>query len=204
MIFDLNNKLLLVRYTNPEKIFTKSKLDFPLAICTNTDSFPSQGITPPSVCGSEMSISDANFPSRIPDPESKRHRIPDPQHKISVFLTQKIVTKLTEIRSVMFIPDPYFFPSRIRGSRKHWNSDPDPDPQYWPPDTFFLLIRVYLTKMFLLLRRRLETWPGQAWWWWFWGDWAAAWQDFSPSKKCGSRSLSSARGPTLNRNKNRN
>jgi hypothetical protein len=36
---------------------------------------------------------------KIPDPESKGHRIqdPDPQQKILVFLTQKIQTKLSEI-----------------------------------------------------------------------------------------------------------
>jgi hypothetical protein len=41
----------------------------------------------------------------ITDPGSKRHRIPnpDPQQRIYVFLTQKIVTKLSEILSRMFI-----------------------------------------------------------------------------------------------------
>ncbi len=37
-------------------------------------------------------IQDHNF--SIPDPRSKKHRIPDPQQRIKVFLTQKIVTKL--------------------------------------------------------------------------------------------------------------
>jgi hypothetical protein len=52
------------------------------------------------------------FPSRIPDPGSKRFRIPDPgsgsaSEKLSIFLTQKIVSKLSEICSGIFIPDPY-------------------------------------------------------------------------------------------------
>ncbi len=36
---------------------------------------------------------------RIPDPESKRFQIldPDPHQRIEVFLTQKIVSKLSEI-----------------------------------------------------------------------------------------------------------
>jgi hypothetical protein len=53
-----------------------------------------------------MFISDPNF--SIPDPRLKRFRIPDPdrQLKIEVLLTPKIVSKLSEIRSGMFIPDP--------------------------------------------------------------------------------------------------
>jgi hypothetical protein len=37
---------------------------------------------------------------------SKRHRIPDPQKRIEVFLTLKIVSKLLEILSGIFIQDP--------------------------------------------------------------------------------------------------
>ncbi len=53
-----------------------------------------------------MFIPDPNF--SIPDPVSKRFRIPDPE----VFLTLKAVSKLSEKGSGMFIPDPYpdFFP----------------------------------------------------------------------------------------------
>ncbi len=53
-----------------------------------------------------MFILDPNF--SIPDPGSKRFQIPDP-HKIIKFifnLTQKIVSMLSEIGSVMFSPDP--------------------------------------------------------------------------------------------------
>ncbi len=60
-------------------------------------------------CGSGMFIPDPNFfPSRIPDPGSKRFRIPDPYplQRIQVFLNQKIVSKLSELWSGMFIPDP--------------------------------------------------------------------------------------------------
>jgi hypothetical protein len=39
----------------------------------------------------------------IPDPNFS---IPDPHQRILVFLTQNIVSKLSEILSVMFIPDP--------------------------------------------------------------------------------------------------
>ncbi len=44
----------------------------------------------------------------IPDPGSKRFQVPDldPHKRIEVFLTQKIVYKLSEISSGMFIPDP--------------------------------------------------------------------------------------------------
>jgi hypothetical protein len=51
--------------------------------------------------------------------------------KNSSFLTQKIVYKLSELWSRMFLPDPdlYFYPSRIPdpGVKKA----PDPDPQHW-------------------------------------------------------------------------
>jgi hypothetical protein len=39
--------------------------------------------------------------------------IPDPHQRIKVFLTRKIVSKLSETSSGMFIPDPDFYPSRI-------------------------------------------------------------------------------------------
>ncbi len=44
-------------------------------------------------------------------------------------LTQKIVSKLSEIWSGLFIPDPdpdFFYPSRIPGSKRHRIPDPDP------------------------------------------------------------------------------
>ncbi len=55
------------------------------------------------------------FPSRIPDPGSKRYRIPDPHQRIKVYLTQKILFKLLEIWSLMIVPDPDFdfYSSRI-------------------------------------------------------------------------------------------
>ncbi len=46
-------------------------------------------------CGSGMFIPDPNF--SLPDPGSKRFRIPDPHQRIEVLLTQ-IVSKLSEIR----------------------------------------------------------------------------------------------------------
>ncbi len=187
---------------NQNSIFSPSNL----ILCVQTRiRFHDQGLTPPPALrikdvypGSRTRI----IPSRISDPRSKRHQIQDQQHRIWVpFLPQKIALGKT---SEIFIPNPYFFhlrpggpestgsriPIRIRNTALHTES--------------FLLITVYHTKMFLLLRSRFETWPGQAWWWWFSGDWAVASQDFSPPEKCGSRSLSSARGPTLNRNKSRN
>ncbi len=63
-------------------------------------------------CGSGMFIPDPNFTSRIriPDPRSKRFRILDPgsesASKNLSFLTQKVVPKLSEIWSRMFIPYP--------------------------------------------------------------------------------------------------
>jgi hypothetical protein len=57
----------------------------------------------------------------IPDPGSKRSRI-RPASKNLVFLTQKIVFKLSEICSGMFIPDPdldFSLPgSQIQGVKK--------------------------------------------------------------------------------------
>jgi hypothetical protein len=51
-----------------------------------------------------MFIPDPNFP--IPDPGSKKFRIPDPHQIIKEILNQKTVFKLSEIRSGMLIPDP--------------------------------------------------------------------------------------------------
>jgi hypothetical protein len=66
----------------------------------------------------------------IPDPGSKRFRIPDqdPQ-RIFAYLIPKIISKLSEKWSGMFIPDPVFSHtgSRIQGSKRHQI----PDPQYW-------------------------------------------------------------------------
>jgi hypothetical protein len=55
-------------------------------------------------------------PSRIPDPGSKRFRIPDPHQRILffLFLTLKTVSNLSDKLSEMFFPDPVFFTSRIR------------------------------------------------------------------------------------------
>ncbi len=66
------------------------------------------------------------FPSRITDPESKRF----PDHgsgsasKKFCILTQKIVSKISEIRSGMFIPEldlgsgsRFFYPSQIQGPK---------------------------------------------------------------------------------------
>ncbi len=61
-------------------------------------------------CGSGMFNPDPNF--SIPDPGSKRFRIPDPhQHQIKVLLTHKTVTKLS------VHPGSKFFPSRIQGQK---------------------------------------------------------------------------------------
>ncbi len=57
------------------------------------------------------------FPSRIPDPGSQRHRIPepDPQQKFKYFLSKTIDTKRSKVWSRMFMPDPEtgLFPFRI-------------------------------------------------------------------------------------------
>jgi hypothetical protein len=57
----------------------------------------------------------------IPKPGSKRHRIPDPQQRIYLFLTQKVITKLSEIGSwTLFSPDPDFFiPDLDPGDKKN-------------------------------------------------------------------------------------
>jgi hypothetical protein len=82
--------------------------------------------------------------SRIPDPnffhpgsELFSSRIPDPHQNLS-FLNQKIVSKLSEIWSGLFIPEPdpgsgsrsFIHPgSRIQGSKRH--RIPELDPQHW-------------------------------------------------------------------------
>jgi hypothetical protein len=74
-------------------------------------------------------ILDSNF--LIPDPGSSVKKIPDPQphQRSKVFITQKIVSKLSEIWSGMFIPDPDldFLPIPDPGVKKA----PDPDSQPW-------------------------------------------------------------------------
>ncbi len=66
------------------------------------------------------------FPSRIPDP-----------HKNLRILTLKIVSKLSEIWSGLFIPDPVQdHGSRIQGSKRHRILDPDP--QHCPNPSLFL------------------------------------------------------------------
>ncbi len=79
---------------------------------------------------------------RIPDPTFfhpgspiEGHRIPDPGSRSAsknyVFLTQKIVSKLSEIWSGCSsrIRILIFKPSRIQGPKRH--RIPDPDPQHW-------------------------------------------------------------------------
>ncbi len=76
------------------------------------------------------------FHPRIPDTVSKRFRIQCQKDSGSAsknlsILTQKIVLKLSEIWSGMFqsgIGILFFHPSRIQGSKRHRN--PDPDPQH--------------------------------------------------------------------------
>ncbi len=69
-------------------------------------------------------IPNPNFSILDPDPGSRVKKIPDPgsgcASKNLSILTQKIVSKLSEIRSWLFIPDPdpgsvilIFYPSRI-------------------------------------------------------------------------------------------
>jgi hypothetical protein len=76
---------------------------------------------------SGLFIPDPNFSS--PDPVSRVKKIPDPDSDpfkiIQVLLTQKIVAKLSEICSGMFIPDPDLdfspildYVSRIQGSKR--------------------------------------------------------------------------------------
>jgi hypothetical protein len=77
-----------------------------------------------------MFIPDPNF--SIPDPRSRVKKIPDPgfgyASKNLIFLAQKIVSKLSEKLSGMFIPDPdlVFFSSRIpdTGSKGKKAQDP--------------------------------------------------------------------------------
>ncbi len=54
-----------------------------------------------------FSIPDPNF--FIPDPGSITPGIPDLHHIFTVFLTQKIIFKVSEMWAEMFIPDPDFF-----------------------------------------------------------------------------------------------
>jgi len=71
-----------------------------------------------------MFITNPNF--SIPDPGSKRFRIWIRIKIIKVFLTHKIVSKLSEIWSGMLYPVPAlnFYPSRIQGSKTHRIPDP--------------------------------------------------------------------------------
>jgi hypothetical protein len=79
-----------------------------------------------------MFIPYTNF--SIPDPRSKGFLIPDPEshQRIQVFLTQKIVSKLSEIGSGMFTLDPDldFLPIPDHGSRGQ-KGPRIPDPQHW-------------------------------------------------------------------------
>ncbi len=73
-------------------------------------------------CGSGMFIPDLNFFHPC-------SRIPDPHQRI---LTPKIVSKLSEIWSRLFIldPDPDILPIPDPGSRGQTQTAPDPDPQH--------------------------------------------------------------------------
>jgi hypothetical protein len=68
------------------------------------------------------------FPSRIKDPGSQRHRVPnpDPQQRILSILNPKCVTRPSEILAEIFIPFPDFFLFHIPGSKKHRILDPQP------------------------------------------------------------------------------
>jgi hypothetical protein len=76
------------------------------------------------------------YPTRIPDPGSKRFRIldTDPRQRISVFLTQKLFLSFrnfdpgcsSRIRIMIFTHTV----AQIQGSKRH--RIPDPDPQHWP------------------------------------------------------------------------
>jgi hypothetical protein len=70
------------------------------------------------------------FASRIPDPESRVDKIPDPgsgsASKNLSNVSPKTATKFSKISPRMFLPDPGsrilvldFYPSRIQGSKKH-------------------------------------------------------------------------------------
>jgi hypothetical protein len=105
---------------------------------------------------------------------------PGPHHRVKVFFTQKIVSKLSKILSEMFIldpalindprcsfririyfhPDPDFFPFRIRildlGVKKHLILDPDPPHcrflTFFPPtdDTTFRIIAAKVNLVLLV------------------------------------------------------
>jgi hypothetical protein len=75
---------------------------------------------------------------------------------LSIF-TQKIVSKLSEIRSELFIPDPDFFTdpgSQIEGSKRHRI----PDPQHWIFDTKPMLSEGWSKRRRGWRRRRGGCW----------------------------------------------
>ncbi len=85
-------------------------------------------------CGSGMSrIPEPYFSIPVPGSRVKKAPDPDPQQRIQVFFTQKIVIKLSEYDpdyyALIRISERDFFTSRIQGSEKHWI--PDPDPRNW-------------------------------------------------------------------------
>ncbi len=120
-------------------------------MCTNTDSVS----RPRSY--SSTSVADQRCLSWIPDPNypfphlgSKVKKAPDPGSTIqnlSSFTPKNCSRK--NIRNVY--PGSVFFSSQTRGSRKQF-PDPDPNPQCCLHTKSFPLIRLYHTKMFLLLR----------------------------------------------------
>ncbi len=62
--------------------------------------------------------------SRVKKKES-RIPAPHPDQGILIILIQKLVSKLSKIRSKMFIRILIFYPSRIPGSKRHRIPDPD-------------------------------------------------------------------------------
>ncbi len=87
-------------------------------------------------CKSERFVPDPNF--SIPDPGSKRFRI---RVKDSSIFIPKIVSKLSEIWSGMFIPDPgsWILPIQDRGSKRQRI----PDPQHcWAPSYYNMMVLI--------------------------------------------------------------
>ncbi len=107
----------------------------------------------------------------IPDPGSKDSGIPDPARiKELKYFNPKIVSKLSEIWSGMFISDPdldFFNSSRIQGSKSH--RIPDTDPRHWFKPILFRPTELSLpwhligTKPFVCYKAyRRKTWRKEA------------------------------------------
>jgi hypothetical protein len=83
-----------------------------------------------------LRIRDVYPGSKIYHTGSRVEKIPDRHQRILLFLTQKIFTKLPEIWSRMFIPDPDFFHPESRGHKstgsRTRNTDGDMErSNYW-------------------------------------------------------------------------